>query len=113
MSPAPHPPRTARRYVWIRVLVVLVTLLVAGAHIDAVEDDSAPTAAAQACDADYDVLAPAPRPPSLQGPRAVAPLRPGAHSGTEPSSPDDLPPAPAHVRRSPALHALRTVVLRC
>ena len=111
MSPAPHPPRTARRYAWLRVLVVLVTLLVAGAHIEAVEVDSA--TAAQACDADYDVLAPAPRPPGLQGPRAVAPLRPGAQSGAAPSGPEDLPPAPLQVLRSSALHALRTVVLRC
>ncbi|MGR6971429.1 hypothetical protein ACU639_17885 [Streptomyces cynarae] len=113
MSHAPHPPRTARRYAWLRVLVVLAGLLVAGAYTEAVEADSAPASAVQACDADYDVLAPAPRTAALQGPRTVTPLRPGPHAAPAPSGPDDLPPASVRTSRSAALHALRTVVLRC
>ncbi|MFF3911603.1 hypothetical protein ACFYZJ_38015 [Streptomyces sp. NPDC001848] len=113
MSHAPHPPRTARCHAWIRVLVVLVTLLAAGAYTDAVEADSAPVSAVQACDADYDVLAPAPRTATLQGPRTVAPLRPGPQAAPAPSGPDDPPPTPVRASRSAALHALRTVVLRC
>jgi hypothetical protein len=92
--------------------MALVTLLVVGAHIESVEADPTPDVTIQVCDADYDVLAPAPRPPSLQGSRSATPLRPGAQNGTAPSGPDDLPAA-VRAPRSPALHALRTVVLRC
>jgi hypothetical protein len=95
------------------VLVVLVTLLLAGARTDAVEAGADPVPTVQACDADYDVLAPAPRHATLQSPRATAPLRPGTPVATAPAGPEDAPPAPVRAPRSPALDALRTVVLRC
>ena len=113
MSPTPHPARAARRYAWLRVLVALVTLLVAGAYTDAMEADSVPASAAWACDADHDVLAPAPRAATLQGPRTVTPPRPQPQAAPAPSGPDGLPPAPVRASRPAALRALRTVVLRC
>lgn len=112
MSTAPPVPRTARRCLWLRVLVVLVGLLVAGAHTEAMAADTAAASASHAWDAEYDVLAATPGSVSPQG-RAVAPQRPGPPSGTAPSGPDSPPPAPARAPHSPVLRALRTVVLRC
>ncbi|MER6124646.1 hypothetical protein ABT173_18765 [Streptomyces sp. NPDC001795] len=112
MSPAPHAPRAARRYAWLRVLVVLVALLATGAHTGAVV---APPAAvsAETCGAECDVLDAALSPTAVQGPRTVQPLRPDPSAGGRPSEPGRSSAAAVQVPGSAALHALRTVVLRC
>ncbi|MFD1658082.1 hypothetical protein ACFSL4_07590 [Streptomyces caeni] len=114
MSPAPHDPRTVRRYAWLRVLVALVALLAVGAHTEAVP---APAASASAstgtCDAEHDVLDAALRPTAPQGQGGVTPQRPGPRTGDvppEPAPPSRTPVRPPH---SPALRALHTVVLLC
>ncbi|GAA3767453.1 hypothetical protein [Streptomyces chiangmaiensis] len=113
MSPTPHAPRTARRYAWLRVLVVLVALLMAGAHTGAVTADSLPVSTAQTCGAEYDQLTATPAPTNPQGHRTVASSRPGPPGGARPSGPEGSAPALAWAPYSPTLHALRTVVLRC
>ncbi|MEV6023063.1 hypothetical protein [Streptomyces sp. NPDC052036] len=113
MSTTPHPPRTARRYAWLRVLLVLIALLAAGAHAEAVTDDSDTVFASQACDAEHEVLVAALRPANPQGPRAPVPLRPVPRGTGGPSEPRVPAPAPARAPFFPALCALRTVVLRC
>ncbi|MFJ5534517.1 hypothetical protein [Streptomyces sp. NPDC093261] len=112
MSTTPRPPRTARRYDWLRVLLVLIALLAAGAHAEAVTADSDALYASQACDAEHEVLVAALRPANPQGPRAPVPLRP-ARRGTGPSAQRGPAPAPVREPFFPVLCALRTVVLRC
>ncbi|MEU7962201.1 hypothetical protein AB0D09_01825 [Streptomyces sp. NPDC049097] len=113
MSRIPYSPRTARRYAWLRALVVLVALLTAGAHTGAVTADSLPASTAQTCDAEYEQLAATPAPANPQGHRALASARPGPPGGARPSGPEGPAPVPAGAAHSPTLHALRTVVLRC
>ena len=112
MSRTTHFPRTARRYAWLRVLVVLLALLAAGAHTAAMADP--PTlVSAETCGADCDVLDAALWPAATQTHRTVPPLRPGPAPSTRPSEPGRPAPAPVPAPHSPALHTLRTVVLRC
>ncbi|MET8954018.1 hypothetical protein ACWEQN_13940 [Streptomyces sp. NPDC004129] len=113
MSTTRHPPRTARRYAWLRVLLVLIALLAAGAHAEAVTADSDTVSASQACDVEHEVLVAALRPANPQGPRAPVPLRPAARGTGGPSAPLDAALVPARAPFFPALRALRTVVLRC
>ncbi|MFF3513934.1 hypothetical protein [Streptomyces sp. NPDC002573] len=113
MSTTRHPPRTARRYAWLRVLLVLIALLAAGAHAEAVTADSDTVSTSQACDAEHEVLVAALRPANPQGPRAPVPLRPAARGTGGPSAPLDAALVPARAPFFPALCALRTVVLRC
>jgi hypothetical protein len=88
----------------MRVLTLLVvTILAAGAHVDALAPTADVASAEAGCGAEHDVLDTALRPPT--------PLRPA------PTAPDCPEPAPhpRHVPPSPSrtLHALRSVVLRC
>ncbi|MET7854342.1 hypothetical protein ABZT48_40600 [Streptomyces avermitilis] len=115
MSPARRPERPAhppRRRSRPRVLLILlVALLVAGAHTEA---PTAPAAAVstESYGAEHDVLGTALRPPARPGQPRTAPLRPAPRAVECPQPPAPLPFAvrPPH---SPVLHALRTVVLRC
>ncbi|MEU9437895.1 hypothetical protein [Streptomyces sp. NPDC048252] len=103
MSPAARLPRSRT---WLRTLVLLLALLVPGATA---EVSATPVAAAEL--AEYDVLDTALRPAPCAH-RPAAPLRPAALPAPAPGVPVD-PPRPAPHRPSYALHALRTVVLRC
>ncbi|MFK0024162.1 hypothetical protein [Streptomyces sp. NPDC090798] len=96
----------------MRVLTLLVvTILAAGAHIDALAPTSVMASAETDCGAEHDVLDTALRPPARQDHRALNPLRPA------PTAPDGPEPAPRprHVppSHSRTPHALRSVVLRC
>ena len=115
MSPAPQHPRTARRYAWLRALLVLVALLLAaGAHAEAVGGESFAMSTAQACDAEHDALATALRPACLPGHRTLAPLRPVPRlDAWPPTEPNGLLPTPVRAPYSSALCALHTVVLLC
>ncbi|MFI9650107.1 hypothetical protein ACIHAA_27960 [Streptomyces sp. NPDC052040] len=112
MSTTPRPARTARRYAWLRVLLVLVALLAAGAHAEAVTDENDTVAAAQACDTEHEVLVAGLRPANPQGPRAPVPLRPVPRTGV-PAGTQDPAAGAARALLFPALSALSTVVLRC
>jgi hypothetical protein len=104
MSSTPHP---VRRYPWLRVLVLLLALLVPGAHT---ETPMAPVAAGETIE--YDVLDTPLRPPGHAAHRAAAPTRPAPSPAPAPVVPRgrSLPTAP----RTPySLLTLRTVVLRC
>lgn len=91
----------SRSRAWLRVLVVLLALLMPGAAAEL-----SPTPVAAADTVEYDVHDSALRPaPCVH--RPAAPLRPAPLP-----APADRPlPAPPGL--SYALHALRTVVLRC
>ncbi|WP_055494519.1 hypothetical protein [Streptomyces sp. TP-A0356] len=113
MSPTPYAPRTVHRCARLWVLLMLVALLAAGAHTEAMAPETVAVSAAQACDAEHDVPFMAPRPTGPRGHRAAAPPCPGHRGGARPSGPDCLTTARARAPYPPALHALRTVVLRC
>ncbi|MFC7259075.1 hypothetical protein [Streptomyces lutosisoli] len=135
MSPTPHPPHPLRRCArarggapsrsgtassgtWLRILILLVTAVLAtGPHLEALAASTptpAPTAGTESGSgtAEHDVLDTALRPPTRQDHRPLTPLRPDTRSREHRRDP--LPvPAPAPPTHSPALHALRCVVLRC
>ncbi|MCX4881962.1 MULTISPECIES: hypothetical protein [unclassified Streptomyces] len=104
MSTARHLPRG---HAWLRTLVLLLALLVPGAHA---EVHATPVAAAETVG--YDALDAALRPPAEAVRPAVAVLRPAPLPAPAPATPAgrprQAPPRPPH-----ALPALRTVVLRC
>ncbi|MFE7929136.1 hypothetical protein ACFU6S_10385 [Streptomyces sp. NPDC057456] len=104
MSPAARLPRSRT---WLRTLVLLLALLVPGA---ATEVSTAPVAAADF--AEYDVLDTALRPAAPCAHRPAALRRPAPLPAPAPGVPADRPRRAPH-RPSYALHALRTVVLRC
>ena len=113
MSPSAHRrPRPPHRHAWMRVLTLLVvTILAAGAHVDAFATTPVVATADTDCGAEHDVLGTALRPPIRQEHRPLTPLRPA------PTAPGGPEPAP-HPRHLPpshpgTLHALRSVVLRC
>ncbi|MER7568656.1 hypothetical protein ABTZ93_37755 [Streptomyces sp. NPDC097941] len=93
---------------WLRALVLLLALLVPGAHLQAQAMPPVPAGEL----VEYDVLDTALRPPARIVHRAVVPLRPVPWPEAVPGVPADrtLPvvPRPPH-----ALPALRSVVLRC
>ncbi|WP_329337321.1 hypothetical protein OG866_22790 [Streptomyces sp. NBC_00663] len=91
---------------WLRAFVLLLALLMPGAHTGA--HAAVPVAASEV--AEYDVLDTVLR-PAAQHP--VAPLRPAPRA--EPPAPvvPERPPLPAPPRPSYAQLTLRTVVLRC
>lgn len=96
----------------MRVLALLVvTILAAGAHVEALA--AVPTAAASSDGGtEHDVLDTGLRPPARQEHGPLVPLRPApgpAHDHPESA------PRPRHVppSYSRTLHALRSVVLRC
>jgi hypothetical protein len=106
MSSTPHP---VSRYAWLRLLVLLLALLMPGAHA---ETHAAPVVAGETVEDDG----------------LDTPLRPPAHAAHRPAVPARPAPAPSPApapvvprdRSRPApprppypLLALRTVVLRC
>lgn len=116
MSPTPQAQPAVSRCARLWVLLVLVALLAAGAHAEAMAPESDAVSASQACDAEHDVLAMAPRPEDPEGQRTATPQRPGRQKPAGPSGPDRPgSPATASARapHSAALRAVHTVVLRC
>ncbi|MFF3336955.1 hypothetical protein ACFYWX_46990 [Streptomyces sp. NPDC002888] len=94
---------------WLRVLVVLLAVLVPGAHAEA---PTAPVGAAVGESVEYDALDTLLRPPSRHAHRSAAPLRPAPLPASPPGVLADLPlPAPPGPPYTP--HILRSVVLRC
>lgn len=112
MSPSPHAPRTVRRCVWPRVLVLLLALFLPAAHAEA---GPAPAVAVTAEAGDQDLPESAFRCPARPAHRPAATLR------RAPSSPRTHPPAGAapspgapHAPCAPyALLTRSSVVLRC
>jgi len=137
MSPTPHPPHplrrcararggapsrsgTSRSGTWLRILILLVTAVLAtGPHLEALAASTptpAPTAGTESGPgsgtAEHDVLDTALRPPTRQDHRPLTPLRPDTRTPEHQHGP--LPvPAPASLSRCSAPHTLRCVVLRC
>ncbi|MDN3023861.1 hypothetical protein [Streptomyces sp. S.PB5] len=94
---------------WLRAFVLLLALLVPGAHADAAATTLTPVVAEIA---EYDVLDTALRPPARAALRPAVPLRPAP--GPAPAFPARaVRPAPAPPRPPYALPALRSTVLRC
>ncbi|MGC9537132.1 hypothetical protein [Streptomyces sp. UG1] len=102
--------RRSRSHTWLRVLVLLLALLVPGAHTQA---HALPVAAGALEVAEHDVLDTALRPPARADRRSTVRRRPAgpprrpAPAGT-PTRPSHCAPPPPYVP-----HLLRTVVLRC
>ncbi|MDQ0749624.1 hypothetical protein QF034_003855 [Streptomyces africanus] len=112
MTPAPQPaPRGTRRTTWARVLVVLLALLVPGAHAEAHAGATAVVSGESTAVA-YDVLDAALRPPARGARRTAVPLRPtplpSSGAAYAPPRPVPVPPGPRH-----DLRPLRSEVLRC
>ncbi|MFF4356960.1 hypothetical protein [Streptomyces sp. NPDC001604] len=97
----------SRGHAWLRTLVLLLTLLVPGAHVEAHE---APPSATEIVE--YDALDAAVRPPADALHRTVVALRPAPLQAPPLDTPADRP-LPVSPRPPHALHALRSVVLRC
>lgn len=113
MSPFPHrrqhPPH---RHAWMRVLVLLVvTVLAAGAHIDTLATTPVATSAQTGYGTEHDVLDTGLHPPTRQEHRPLTAARPAPAAPGRPGP----APRPRHVppSYSRTLHALRSVVLRC
>jgi hypothetical protein len=104
MSTARSLPRSRA---WLRVLVLLLALLVPGAHAEA---HATPVVSMQT--AEYDVLDAALRPSAPAVHRPVAPYRPALLPAPAPEAPGARPLA-APPRPPYALRSVRTVVLRC
>ncbi|MFI6490318.1 hypothetical protein [Streptomyces sp. NPDC050564] len=124
MSPAPRHPHPLRRCArarggapssaWLRILIVLiVAMLATGAHPEVFATSAATTTAtAGSGTAEHDVLDTALRPPTRQAHRPLTALGPDAGHTEREAGPRPVR-APAPSSCSPALHALRCVVLRC
>ncbi|MER5211298.1 hypothetical protein ABT063_12125 [Streptomyces sp. NPDC002838] len=111
MSTAPQAPRVVRRHAWPRVLVLLLALLVPGAHVGAQAVPAGAVAGESgAAGFEYDALDTVLRPAPRGTARPVVPLRPAPLPEPEPPAAHPLPVPP---RTPHALHALRSVVLRC
>ncbi|MFC9130189.1 hypothetical protein ACFT4A_25480 [Streptomyces sp. NPDC057099] len=113
MTPAaPQPvPRGARRKAWPRVFVLLLALLLPGAHAEAYTGPMA-TVSGESAAVECDVLDTALRPSARGARRAAVPLRPAplpapgpAYTATRPAP---VPWSPIHDPRP-----LRSEVLRC
>ncbi|MFD5227573.1 hypothetical protein ACFWJ5_03380 [Streptomyces qaidamensis] len=110
MTPEPQPePRGPRRRTWLRVLVLLLALLVPGAHAEAQTGPTA-TFSGESTTVECDLLDAFPRPPARSARRTAAPPAPAPL------------PEPAHTaRRHVPLpgkppcdpRPLRSEVLRC
>ncbi|MEU0387164.1 hypothetical protein [Streptomyces chartreusis] len=112
MNPAPQQaPRGTHRNTWARVLVLLLALLVPGAHAEA---HAGPTAAVsgESAAVECDVIDTAPRPPARGTRRTAVPLRSTPLPGPEPAYGAPRPaPVPSDPRHDP--RPLRSEVLRC
>ncbi|WP_104778989.1 MULTISPECIES: hypothetical protein [Streptomyces] len=112
MTPAPQPvPRGPRRHAWLRVLVLLLALLVPGAHAEAHSGGTAPLSGENTT-VECDLLDTALRPPARGVRRVAAPPAPAPLPGPEPAHaaprPVPVPPTAPHAPRP-----LRSEVLRC
>ncbi|MGW2565434.1 hypothetical protein [Streptomyces sp. NPDC001537] len=96
-----------RGHAWLRTLVLLLALLVPGAHVEA---HTAPPSATEIVE--YDALDAAVRPAADALHRTVVALRPAPLQAPPLDTPADRA-LPAPPRLPHALHALRSVVLRC
>ncbi|MFF9806946.1 hypothetical protein ACF1G5_17765 [Streptomyces coeruleorubidus] len=112
-APAPQPaPRGTRRQTWPRVLVLLLALLVPGAHAEAHTGPTA-TVPGESAAVECDVFDTAPRPPARGARRAPVPLRPTPLPSPGPAyaAPLPAPVPPGGPRHDP--RPLRPEVLRC
>ncbi|GAA2586786.1 MULTISPECIES: hypothetical protein [Streptomyces] len=112
MTLAPQPvPRGTRRNAWPRVLVLLLALLVPGAHAEAHTGPTA-TVSGESTAVECDVLDTALRPSARAARRTAVPLRPAPLPAPGPAytapRPMPVPPGPPHAPRPP-----RSEVLRC
>ncbi|MFD8228655.1 hypothetical protein ACFV16_31465 [Streptomyces massasporeus] len=114
MTSAPQPvPRSPRRHAWLRVLVLLLALLVPGAHAEAHTGWTAGVSG-ESTTVECDFLDTALRPPARAAARrtAAVPLSPAPVQGPGPAStaqhPVPVPPSPPLDPRP-----LRSEVLRC
>ncbi|MEV2210534.1 hypothetical protein AB0H86_03300 [Streptomyces sp. NPDC050997] len=96
-----------RSRAWLRVLVLLLAVLVPGTPA---EVSAAPGVSVEIVE--YDVLDTALRPPARDAHRPAVPPRRAPDLGPAPAVPRGRP-QPAPPKPPYALHALRTVVLRC
>jgi hypothetical protein len=112
VNPAPPPvPRGTRRNTWARVLVLLLALLVPGAHAEAHAGPMV-TVSGKGTAVECDVVDTAVRPPARGTRRTAVALRPAplaspglAYAAPHPAA---VPPGPLHDPRP-----LRSEVLRC
>ncbi|MDX2912573.1 hypothetical protein [Streptomyces griseiscabiei] len=125
-SPRARATRPARHGTWPRALPLIIALLTLLTPVAHATTHTAPTPTLQSAlpgelpTTEYDPLETAPRPPARHTPRPTAPPRPA--SATSPHTPPAPPhrrhalpgaPRPAPPHTPYALHALRSVVLRC
>ncbi|MFJ8592047.1 hypothetical protein [Streptomyces sp. NPDC093598] len=112
MTPAPQPvARGPRRNAWLRVLVLLLALLVPGAHAEA---HAGPVAvvSGEGTTAECDVLDTTLRPPARGSRRTAVPLSPAPLQDPGPAYTAQRPvPAPTNPPHAP--RPLRSEVLRC
>ncbi|MFF6913386.1 hypothetical protein [Streptomyces sp. NPDC012466] len=112
MTSAPQPvPRGPRRNTWLRVLVLLLALLVPGAHAEAHAGPTA-TVSGESTTVECDVLDSALRPPARGSRRTAVPLSPAPLRAPGPAYTAHhcvaVPPSPPYDPRP-----LRSEVLRC
>lgn len=110
VTPAPRPvPRGPRRHLWLRVLVLLLVLLVPGAHAEALTGPAG-IVSGESTTVECDLLDTALRPPARGVRRTAVPLRPAPLQGPGPAytAQHPVPPSPPHSPRP-----LRSEVLRC
>ncbi|MET9761172.1 hypothetical protein ABZ016_19240 [Streptomyces sp. NPDC006372] len=113
MNPAPQQPapRGTRPHAWLRVLVLLLALLVPGAHAEAHTGATA-AVSGESTAVECDILDTAPRPPARVDRRTAVPLRPAPLPPPGPAYTSrhavPVPPGAAHTLRPP-----RSEVLRC
>ncbi|MFG3272432.1 hypothetical protein [Streptomyces luteogriseus] len=112
MTSAPQQaPRSPRRHAWLRVLVLLLALLVPGAHAEAHTGWTA-AVSGESTTVECDLLDTALRPPARAARRTADPLSPAPLPVPGPAStarhPVSVPPSPPIDPRP-----LRSEVLRC
>ncbi|MFD3615955.1 hypothetical protein ACFWWT_12050 [Streptomyces sp. NPDC058676] len=111
---APQAFGPARRCAWLRVLVLLLALCVPGAHAGAQAVPTAsPAAEGGAAVFEYDALDTVLRPVTRGTGRPAVPLRPAPRPDAPHAGPTARPRPVPPPRTPAALHALRSVVLRC